>query len=352
MEDESNLSPDASQEQPAEPVAPAPETVLDRREVIRQAIQNPENNRGKHAAFQPRNGGKFAGAPQFPVPNAPVRPNMPSSWKAEWKTNLQPHWESAAPELLNAIHEREADQARGFNQFRTQAQEGMEVLDILKPYHGMMQSEGATAKATITTLMNTAAVLRTGTPLQKAQAVAQVLQEYRIPLQHVYELTNGQAAPQAQPNIQNSQYGDLEKKVQQLLLHMNESQSQQKQLLENRALSVIEEFAADQANPHFEAVQDRMLTLLESPNILGDISNMNEREKLQVAYQTAIKLDTTISRQIMAQQQAKVQAQQGLKTAKLAAVQVNGAPGSSAAPIFDINNRRSVIANALRKAQH
>src|SRR5437899_5232435 len=70
---------------PAEtPVPATPAAPLSRRETLAQAFAKPPDQRGRHAAFQPRQpAGKFApGAPQVPVP--PVvqptpRPEMPQT---------------------------------------------------------------------------------------------------------------------------------------------------------------------------------------------------------------------------------------------------------------------------------
>ena len=90
-----------------------------------------------------------------------------------------------------------------------------------------------------------------------------------------------------------------------------------------------------------------MITLLENPGILGDISNMTDGEKLKTAYDVALRLDDSIPQ--FAQQQNVVQQ---VQKAKAAAIQVRGAPSSSASSAPNINDRRAVIANAIRQAQH
>jgi hypothetical protein len=100
---------------------------------------------------------------------------------------------------------------------------------------------------------------------------------------------------------------------------------------------------------HFEAVSDRMLQLLQAPQVLGDTSQMSEREKLQLAYDTAVRLDPAIAQQFYAQQQQNTQAANQVQRAKTAAVQVRGAPGSSISGAINQTDRRAVIANALRQ---
>jgi hypothetical protein len=93
-----------------------------------------------------------------------------------------------------------------------------------------------------------------------------------------------------------------------------------------------------------------MLQLLQAPQVLGDISHLSEREKLQLAYDTAVRLDPTIAQQVYAQQHQTMQAQNQVQRARTAAVQVRGAPSASANTAINQTDRRAVIANALRQA--
>jgi hypothetical protein len=77
---------------------------------------------------------------------------------------------------------------------------------------------------------------------------------------------------------------------------------------------------------------------------------MSEREKLQLAYDTAVRLDPSISQQLYAQQQQTLAAQNQVQKAKQAAVQVRGAPGAAISGSISQTDRRAVIANALRQA--
>jgi len=325
--------PEAPVEAPVAPVE-APAEPQSRADTIREAMKSP-TNRGKHAVHQPREGGKFAGAPQFPTPEP--RPAMPKSLRME----LQPHWEKAPHELLSAVNQREADYEKGIAQYKTRDAEAKSITDLFEPYQWMLRNEGATPQTAIAPLLQTAAILRTGSPMQKAQSVAQVMQQFGIPLEHIQQLFSGEA-PQ-----QDNQYNQLAQQVQQLTQHISNSQHQQNQQNNARVHSEIAKFAGNPAFTHFEALQPKMITLLENPGILGDISNLSDGEKLKVAYDVALRLDDTIPK--FAQQQNVVQQ---VQKSKAAAIQVRGAPSSSANAAANINDRRAVIANAIRQAQH
>jgi hypothetical protein len=318
----------------AEPKVETKAEPLSRAEVIREAL--------KKDTKEPTRAEK---APKFPTPDRqekPQAPDMPKSLKLEMKA----HWEKAPPELRQAIAQREADFERGINNYKSRDSEAKQITDLFQPYEWMLRNENATPATAIAPLLQTAALLRTGTPQQKSQAVAQMIQQFQIPLDQVASHFNGQAQPQ------DNHYNQLAQQVQQLTQHITQSQYEAQKQNENRALSVIQQFAADPANAHFEAVQDRMLTLLQAPNILGDTGLMSEREKLQLAYDTAIRLDPAISQQMFAQQQQNLQAQSQAQRAKAAAVQIKGAPSAGLTTALNQTDRRAVIANALRTANY
>ena len=310
---------------------------LSRAEVIREAL--------KKDTKEPTRAEK---APKFPTPDskqekpAVQAPDMPKSLKLEMKA----HWEKAPPELRQAIAQREADFERGINNYKSRDAEAKAITDLFQPYEWMLRNENATPATAIAPLLQTAALLRTGTPQQKSQAVAQMIQQFQIPLDQVASHFNGQPQPQ------DNHYNQLAQQVQQLTQHITQSQYEAQKQNESRALSVIQQFAADPANAHFEAVQDRMLTLLQAPHILGDTGLMSEREKLQLAYDTAIRLDPAISQQMFAQQQQNLQAQSQAQRAKAAAVQIKGAPSAGLTTALNQTDRRAVIANALRTANY
>jgi hypothetical protein len=269
------------------------------------------------------------------------RAEMPKSLRLE----LKEHWEKAPAELQQAFAQRDADYEKGITSYKQRDAEARAITEQFAPYEWILRNEGSTPAQAIGPLLQTAALLRTGTPQQKSQAVAQMIQQFQIPLDQVAAYFGGEAPPQ-----QDSHYNQLAQQVQQLTQHITQSQYEAQKQNENRALSVIQQFASDPANAHFEAVQDRMLSLLQAPQVLGDISHMSEREKLQIAYDTAVRLDPQLAQSLFAQQQQSYAAQNQVQKARQAAVQVRGAPGASVSGPVSQSDRRAVIANALRSA--
>ena len=336
---------------PDTPEVPAPEAPAvstppaepqSRADTIREALAKDPSNRGKSS--QPREQGKFASkfpTDQSQAPNTPDKPrvDMPKSLRLE----LKDHWEKAPPELQQAFAQRDADYEKGITGYKTRDAEARAITEQFAPYEWILRNEGSTPAQAIAPLLQTAALLRTGTPAQKSQAVAHMIQQFQIPLDQISAHFGGNA-----PVQQDSHYNDLAQQVQQLTQHITQQQYQAQKTNENRALSVIQQFAGDPANMHFEAVSDRMLQLLQAPQVLGDTSQMSEREKLQLAYDTAVRLDPQLAQSLYAQQQQQAQASAQVQRARTAAVSVRGAPGGSVNPAINQQDRRAVIANALR----
>jgi len=324
------------------PEAPAVAEPQSRADTIREALAKDPTSKG--TLSQPREQGKKASkfpTDQSQAPNTPAKPqvDMPKSLRLDLKN----HWEKAPPELQQAFAQRDADYEKGITGYKTRDAEARAITEQFAPYEWILRNEGSTPAQAIAPLLQSAALLRTGTPAQKSQAVAHMIQQFQIPLDQISAHFGGNA-----PVQQDSHYNDLAQQVQQLTQHITQQQYQAQKTNENRALSVIQQFAGDPANMHFEAVSDRMLQLLQAPQVLGDTSQMSEREKLQLAYDTAIRLDPQIAQTLYAQQQQQATATAQVQRARTAAVSVRGAPGGSVNPAINQQDRRAVIANALR----
>jgi hypothetical protein len=338
-------SEDAAAE--TETVNTAPVETIDpanRRDVIKQAM---ESRRGLHAANQHREKGRFAESPLHPqLPGAAAaieRAAMPKSLKREY----QKHWNNAPAELTQAIAQRDADYEKGINMFRDRADEAGKVLEQFRPYEWLLKNENTTPEAAIGPLLQTAALLRTGSAAQKAHAVAQMIQQFGIPLDAVYGMLNPNTRQQPNNSAQqqSAHYDQLSEQINQIQQNMQQREAYEQESRQQKSLTVIEEFS--KSAPHFDAVQDRMVLLLKQSELLGDITGLTERDKLQRAYDTAVRMDSTIHSQAMAQQQASLSA---VKQARTAAVSVKGAPASMVSNgTVSPNDRRAVIANALRR---
>ena len=197
------VAPDTT-EAPA-PEAPAVSTPepQSRADTIREALAKTSSdsaNQGKSS--QPREKGKVA--PKFPTgesqaPNTPEKPRMamPKSLRLE----LKDHWEKAPPELQQAFAQRDADYEKGITGYKTRDAEARAITEQFAPYEWILRNEGSTPAQAIAPLLQTAALLRTGTPAQKSQAVAHMIQQFQIPLDQISAHFGGNAPVQQDSHL-------------------------------------------------------------------------------------------------------------------------------------------------------
>ncbi len=335
------VAPAPAPEAPAPAPAPELPPTTDRRELLTRAADK-ISERGKHAQNQPRTPqGQFNGPPKAPpvqaAPEVPAipRPQMPKSLKRE----LQSHWEAAHPELAAAIHQRELDYEKGLTPLQRAKAEYEELLNEFRPYEQIMRSQNATPKQVVANLMKTANILHTGSPVDKAIAVAQTMRQFGISFEQVQQLLSGSGAPAALGNgapAIDPRVSELEQRYQAL-----ESQLQQQS---NATVEqAVEKFLGNPENKYANDVWEQMVPLLKSPEILGQARTIEE--KLEAAYQKAIRLNDDVFAKVQADQKAKEQSQQQIAQARQAAVQVSGAPTAGPAPELNPKDRRSLIAN-------
>lgn len=318
---------------PAPAAKPEKETL---RETVTRAVAT-ARVRDEHGKFAPA---PAAPAPQFPTPEAaaPQRPTMPKSLRKE----LESHWNTAPVELVSAIVQREADFEKGVTPLKEKARFADIIANEFKPYEMLLKMENTTPERAIGPLLQTAALFRTGTPVQKAQAVASIMRQYSISPEHVQQVLSGQAPPQPAIDPQLSQ---LTQQVQQL------TQFQQSQN-EARAMSAIEQFAANPEHKYFDSVAEDMHDMMtNSQQFRVQSANMTDADKLKLAYDKCIyanpEVRTRMQTDQAAAQQAKDQAKLQMEKAKLAALQVKGNPSVVSPPKVDPKDRRATIARAI-----
>jgi hypothetical protein len=266
---------------------------------------------------------------------------MPKALKME----LQPHWDAAPDELRQAIIQREADSERGIQPLKEKARQADEFMQVFGPYQDMIRNEGGTPTGAMTELLRTAAIFRSNNPGLKAQAIAAIMRQYQIPLEHIQSMLSNNSAPSVlspQPQLSGIDPQQISQ-----LVHQELSAFQQQQL-DAQSQSEVDRFASNPEHKYFTDVQDWMASLMTSEKFVTANQGKTPQEKLQAAYETALRVDPEIHNRYLAEQQAGEKARQQVASAKNAAVQVKGAPASGPAPKPNPTDRRAVIANAFR----
>lgn len=188
---------------------------------------------------------------------------------------------------------------------------GRKMKEVITPYMPLIQAANSTPEKTISQLMNTAYVLATGSPAQKAQILQSVAQQYDVDLGLATQTQNN-----VDPNIMAMRQ-ELEYLRAQLNPDTIKNQLQEQMAYDNM-MTEINAFAANPSNRYFEQVRPIMGSLMES----------GKAKNLQEAYEMAIYADPTIRSTLIAEQTAELEAKRKkeISAKKSAAVSVSGSP--------------------------
>lgn len=268
--------------------------------------------------------GEGEGEPETTAePESPaLEDRAPSSWKAE----VAEKWAEVPAEVRAEIQRRETDYHKGIEQYKQYANIGHSVERTIAPYMQNIQASGVDPLTAINHLLGVEHNLRNGTPEVKAQVVSQILRDYGIDLKTVQP-----PAPVA-PEVL-----ELQKQNQQLQRFQQSVIEQQN----STAMSEIEQFKANAANVHFEAVKDDMALLLQS----------NRATSLQDAYDKAVWMRPDIRKSLVEQQRTeaeqKATTQAREKRAKAAAVGIKGSGLSKGGNLNPNASLRETITAAM-----
>lgn len=297
-----------------------------------KVIQDGEQSKKPEGEQQQVEGEQKQVAEQTAKPPSKID-RAPASWRAEERE----HWNEVKPEVRAAIHRREQEVDAVLRNSAESRRFTQAFAEVIKPYEGMIVSEGSNALAAVQNMMQTAALFRYGQPQQKAQAVAQLVQQFGIDIEMLdaaltQNIGKGQnLAPQIQQIIQRE------------LAPIKQQLAPQARHPANDA-SVQQEFDAFINDPENEFIND-VGPLMAS--ILDDAARRNELMSLQDAYKRATLAHPEVSKILERRKGAQSAAQLNAAAlrAKNAAASVSGdgAPTRSDSQVEDDGSIRSAM---------
>lgn len=223
-----------------------------------------------------------------------------------WTPAARAKFAALEPDVQAEIVKRETDMARAITSHDQDRIYGKGVKDMVTPYLPMINAEGATPETAIKSLLNTAYLLRTSSPQEKGELLANLARQYGADMSSFgdHEQT---------PIDQTVQL--LQQKIHSQQQQMEGLISQQQSVSEQNLLRDINAFQADPAHPHFEQVGLDMAGLIKA----GLAANLQE------AYDKAVYMHPEVRQQVISAQQtettrkqieeAKQKAEQAKKTA-------------------------------------
>lgn len=235
----------------------------------------------------------------------------PSTWTAKAKAE----W-AALPESIRAeVKKREADVAKGFEQYSAKARLADEMAKEIAPYQQLIDRQGGTPTTVIRSLLATAAQLHSGTPQDRGRLVMQIAQQYGADITPYVAGMQPQQQPAGDASGLNPQQlqgyvqqlvAPYEQRLQQYEQQVLTAQQQREQEQQSQLQAVITAFQSETLpdgspkHTYFDNVRTVMSGLL----------NSGAAQSLEQAYEMACRADPEVSAAIQSEQTRKAQATQ------------------------------------------
>jgi hypothetical protein len=213
----------------------------------------------------------------------PEEPAKPSRAPQSWKPALRDKFGKLDAEMQAEIIRREADINRTLNESAAARRVSTEFYNVVRPYEHLIRASGVTPIQAVSNLVNTAAGLQTGTPVQKAQIAANICAAYGVDLRILDQILAGQ-----QPTAESKANSDLMaqidqrlKPVQDFIGRVESGQQATNDRVMQETAQEAEAFATDEKNEFFEDLRE------DIADILDLAANRNREMSLKEAYDLA-----------------------------------------------------------------
>ena len=214
---------------------------------------------------------------------------------------------------------------------------GQAFINAVQPFQHTIQAEGVDPLTAVTNLMQATTTLRFGTPMEKANMLAQVVKAYGVDIRALDGALAGVVPPEGQPQQVNVQ-AEVQRALAPLMQMAQQREQAEVNRLTEQSYAELRAFAADPAHEFLGDVRPLMADMIE----------VAERQKyplsLQDAYDRACALHPEVSKVIMARRQGAnaQQLTQAAQRAKSAAVSVRG--------VAPVGNPNAVEPSSIRES--
>ena len=271
-------------------------------------------------------------ADQHVVPTAAPELKAPS----QWRPAVREKWNALPREVQEEIVRREGDSLRLIGSVGQKIRLADEVGQHIAPFMEKIQANGATPSAFLGDVFTTIKHLAGGSPQDKAEVVANIIQSYGIDLRALDGVLSGRiSAPPPNPQVLEAQ-----RRAYAAESVLARQRDQQEQVAERGAAETLQQFSSDPKNEFFGDVRELMADLIES----GRANSMED------AYSAAIWANPD-TRKILLQREAEARVaakRDRAGAARRASSSVTGAPrGPGGSPGIGNMSLRDTIAAAM-----
>ena len=216
-----------------------------------------------------------------------------------WKPQARDAWTNVPTEAKQEILRREKEIVHTLQQTAGARKLANDFVNTVSPFEMMVRAEGSDPLTATRELFGQAAILRIGTPAQKAQLVANVVKRFGIPIDMLDSALVNEAIPDEESKISQIIQAQLAP-VRQFMSTIDGVREQRAQQVDSSIDNEIETFANDKANEFFTDVKDDMADIME----MG--AKRGQSITLKQAYDRAIKLNDNIQKVISQRKQQQV----------------------------------------------
>ncbi|MBW2704353.1 MAG: hypothetical protein JRF33_26340 [Deltaproteobacteria bacterium] len=248
-------------------------------------------------------------------------------------------WRETPAAMKADIVKRERDFSAGIQKYAEGAKRAEGMDRVLQPYSQYLQMNGG-AGQTINTLLQTGSGLQMGSPIQKAQIVADLIGQFGVDVQALDGLLSGNGAPpeMQQQNAVQQQVQAALQPYQQMMQHQQQQQQQQQQQAANVVSSELSTFS--QAPEHEFYADVRM----QMADIMDMAANRGQQVGLKEAYNTACQLNPEIKKIVDSRALAA-----SAQSRRRAGSSIHGSPGGPGGGLAE-GGMRSAIEDAWDSA--
>ena len=230
-----------------------------------------------------------------PAPRADGEVKAPESWKPQ----ARDAWTNVPAEARQEILRREREIVQTLQQTAGARKLAQDFVSTVSPFEMMIRAEGADPLTATRELFGQAAILRIGTPAQKAQLVASVVKRFNVPIQDLDAALVGEQIPDEEGKLAQMLERHLAP-VKQFMSTIDQTRQQREQKLDGEVDNEIETFANDKANEFFYDVKDDMADIMEMSARRGQTLTLKQ------AYDRALKTNDSIQETLNKRKQEQV----------------------------------------------
>jgi hypothetical protein len=239
-------------------------------------------------------------------------------------------WKDTPQAMKDAINKREEQFAQGIFQKDQAAKRAYAMDKAMMPHQQLFALTGNNPPEMVSNLLTTASVLQMGTPQQKAEIAAQIINDFGVDIAALDGVLSGQTVPRGTQQPQQPQMS-VDQQVQQALQRERNAQ------MGNQVNGELQQFMQDPKNEFVKDVQREMLMVADG------IAASGENLTLPQIYEQACYMNANVRSVMATRDQAN-----RMTASKKAGISLSGSPGGES----NISAKDESMSDTIRRAMN